>query len=362
MVRWQGSMEGMGMSENFWKGRIVFLTGHTGFKGGWTALWLTHLGAKVYGFSLEPPSSPSFFEKTELESQVFRSVIGDICDLNTLSHELKNSGASVVIHMAAQSLVRESYSDPVKTYQTNLMGTLNLFEAVRNADSVKAVVNITTDKCYENQEWPWAYRESDRLGGYDPYSNSKACVELLTDCYRNSFFKEKNIHLASVRAGNVVGGGDWAQDRLIPDFFRALDQGKTLSIRSPQAIRPWQHVLEPISGYLKVAELLVCEGPRFAAAWNFGPEETDAKPVSWIVDKLCSQIAGARWEIDAQSVLHEAGRLKLDSSKAKEFLGWAPNWTLDQALQATISWHLAWKGRENMRDFSLDQIKAYSGE
>ncbi len=347
------------MNKEFWQDRIVFLTGHTGFKGGWTALWLTSLGAKVHGFSLEPPTSPSFYEEVGIESIINKSVIGDICDLDHLSKEMNISNASIVIHMAAQPLVRHSYSYPVETFKTNVMGTINVLESARMSDSVKAVVNITTDKCYENKEWVWAYRESDRLGGHDPYSNSKACAEMVTNSYRSSFFQDNKTNIATVRAGNVIGGGDWALDRLIPDFFRSLDKGKILTVRSPNAIRPWQHVFEPISGYIKVAESLVNEGSNFSEAWNFGPEESDAKPVSWIVEELCKNIPEAKWEIESSSKLHEAGNLKLDSSKAKKLLNWKPRWDLKDALEATTSWHKAWKNSDDMYNFSIQQIKNF---
>ena len=359
MVEWGCSMENLEMSKGFWKDRVVFLTGHTGFKGGWTALWLTHLGAKVYGFSLEPPTNPSFYKEVGIEDIIFKSVIGDICNLENLSQEMKASNASVVIHMAAQPLVRDSYTYPVETFKTNIMGTINILESARKAETVRAVLNITTDKCYENKEWVWAYRENDRLGGHDPYSNSKACAELVTNSYKNSFFQDSLVSVATVRAGNVIGGGDWAKDRLIPDFFRSLDEDKILSIRSPNAIRPWQHVFEPISGYLKVAEKLVEEGHKFSEAWNFGPEDSDAKPVSWIVQELCNSIPNAEWEIEKSPQLHEAGNLKLDSSKSKNLLNWKPKWSLQNALEATTKWHLAWKKGDNMKSFSINQIKNF---
>ncbi|WP_027390789.1 CDP-glucose 4,6-dehydratase [Chrysiogenes arsenatis] len=347
------------MNPNFWQNRTVFLTGHTGFKGGWIALWLSHMGAKVHGYALAPPTTPSFFTETRLEERLHCSIINDIRDLSSITEAMKTAKPSVVIHMAAQPLVRESYNIPIETFATNVMGTANLLEAVRQTSSVEAIVNITTDKCYENQEWDWPYRENDRLGGHDPYSSSKACAELVAAAYRKSFLAHANIHIASVRAGNVIGGGDWAKDRLIPDFLRALDAGVTLRIRSPHAIRPWQHVLEPLSGYLSLAEKLVAKGSEFADSWNFGPEESDAKPVAWIVEQLCEKIPNAKWEIEGLPQPHEAGLLKLDSAKAKARLGWKPRWSLETALWNTLDWHQAWKRGEQMAEFSIQQIEEY---
>ena len=344
---------------NFWRDRSVFLTGHTGFKGGWIALWLSHIGAKVHGYALAPPTKPSFFEETQLQSSLSSSTINDIRDFQNLSAAMQAALPSVVFHMAAQPLVRESYNSPVDTFSTNLLGTVNLLEVTRKIDSVQAIVNITTDKCYENQEWLWPYRENDRLGGHDPYSSSKACAELASAAYRKSFLADAGIHLATVRAGNVIGGGDWAADRLIPDFLRALDIGETLHIRFPNAIRPWQHLLEPLSGYLLLAEELVKQGADYAGAWNFGPEEGDAKSVSVIVKQLCEKFPGSRWQLDGEPQRHEATLLKLDSAKAKARLNWTPRWALETALNKTIEWHQAWKRGESMAAFSTQQIEAY---
>jgi len=275
---------------------------------------------------------------------------------------LKTAKPSIVIHMAAQPLVRESYVKPVETFSTNVIGTVNLLEAVRSVNTIEAIVNITTDKCYENQEWARSYRETDRLGGHDPYSSSKACAELVTATYRKSFLAEAGIQLASVRAGNVIGGGDWATDRLIPDFLRAVDAGKSLSIRSPSAIRPWQHVLEPLSGYLLLAERLVIEGAAFAEAWNFGPEETDSKPVSRILDRLCEKVPGANWVLDRSPQPHEASVLKLDSVKSNTRLNWAPRWSLDTALDKTVEWHQLWKEGQSMAEVSVRQIESFEME
>lgn len=347
------------LNTEFWRGRSVFITGHTGFKGGWMTLWLLQMGAKVYGYSLAPPSRPNFYSETVLMDRMERSVIADIRDLSELTRALQAASPSVVIHMAAQPLVRESYRTPVETIATNVLGTTNLFEAVRLVETVEAVINVTTDKCYENQGSVWPYREIDRLGGFDPYSASKACAELVTMSYRDSFFMEVGTHLASVRAGNVIGGGDWAADRLIPDFLRAVDTGRPLRIRSPNAIRPWQHVLEPISGYLLLAERLVTVGARFAEAWNFGPLESDAKPVSWILDYLCHKVPSAHWELEKLAQPYEAGVLKLDITKARTMLGWSPCWSLETGLDKTLEWHRAWRNGLSMTDVSIHQIEEY---
>ena len=347
------------MNPNFWRDRSVFVTGHTGFKGGWISLWLSKLGAKVHGYSLIPPTAPNFFSETQLGNRMQSSTIADIRDLTKLTTALQTAKPSIVIHMAAQPLVRESYVRPVETFSTNVIGTVNLLEAMRSVDSVEAVVNITTDKCYENREWVWLYRENDRLGGHDPYSASKACAELVATSYRNSFFSKTGIQLASVRAGNVIGGGDWAADRLIPDFLRAVDAGETLRVRSPNAVRPWQHILEPLSGYLTLAERLVSGGSEYAEAWNFGPTELDAKPVSWILDHLCQKVPDARWEREESSQPHETCLLKLDITKARSKLGWSPRWSLATGLDKTLEWHQAWRDGRSMTDVSTKQIEEY---
>jgi CDP-glucose 4,6-dehydratase len=352
-------METMEMNLEFWRGRSVFLTGHTGFKGGWMALWLSELGAKVHGYSLESTTKPNFFTVTHLQDRLQSSNIADIRDLPKLSSAIQEAKPSIIIHMAAQSLVRESYVTPVETFTANVIGTVNVLEAARKTVTVEAIVNITTDKCYENQEWLWPYRENDRLGGHDPYSSSKACAEIAAAAYRNSFLAKAGIQLASVRAGNVIGGGDWAADRLIPDFLRAFDANQTLRIRSPNSIRPWQHVLEPLSGYLMLAERLITNGAEFADAWNFGPEESDAKPVSWIVSHLTKKILDITWEIDSSPKPHESCLLKLDSTKAKAKLNWMPRWPLDTALDKTVEWHQAWKENLAMDEFSIQQILDY---
>ena len=346
------------MNRSFWRDKRVFITGHTGFKGGWLALWLADMGAKVYGYALQPPTEPNFYNEANVQSHLSSNTFADIRDGNALAFAMQEAKPDIVFHLAAQPLVRYSYAAPSETYAVNVMGTVNLLESARLTASVKAVVNVTTDKCYENREWVWPYRESEAMGGSDPYSSSKACSELVTAAYRRSFFDSAGISLASARAGNVIGGGDWALDRLVPDFLRAIDVGKTLMIRSPDAIRPWQYVLEPLSGYLCLAERLAVDG-RFAQAWNFGPDERDARSVEWIVDSLCRSIPGAAWQRETAPQPHEAGTLKLDSSKAKHQLGWRPRWNLDTALEKTVAWQQAWKLGKDMKTFSLAQIREY---
>ena len=347
------------MKREFWKGKRVFLTGHTGFKGGWLALWLADMGAEVHGFALSAPTNPNFFTVCKLQARLKSSIIADIRDAATLTQAVQAAQPDVVLHLAAQSLVRYSYTAPVETYAVNVMGTVNLLETLRQTPSVRAMVNVTTDKCYENREWVWPYRENEAMGGYDPYSSSKGCAELVTSAYRRSFLDVAGVQVASARAGNVIGGGDWAVDRLIPDFLRALDAGQTLTIRSPSATRPWQHVLEPLSGYLTLAERLYTEGQDFAEAWNFGPEGTDARPVQWVVEHLCSQVFGSAWQCDGAPQPHEANYLKLDISKTKEKLGWRPRWNLLLALGHTLAWHHAWKRGADMATTSIEQIREY---
>ena len=349
----------MGVNREFWKGKRVFLTGHTGFKGGWLALWLSELGAEVHGYALAPSTEPSFYKITELADRLASSIIADIRNGDELSSALLSANPDIVLHLAAQPLVRYSYESPVETYEVNVMGVVNLFEAIRQSTSVKAVVNVTTDKCYENKERNEPYVEDESLGGYDPYSSSKACSELVTSAYRRSFLQAQGVAIASARAGNVIGGGDWSADRLVPDFLRAIDAGQTLNIRYPEAIRPWQHVLEPVSGYLQLAEKLYHQKDAFAEAWNFGPEEDDSRPVEWLANNLHNRIPGASWQSQDTKHLHEAGTLKLDSTKAKTRLAWHPRWDLDQALSYTVDWHLAWKKGTDMHAFSLHQISEY---
>jgi len=344
----------------FWEGKRVFITGHTGFKGGWLTIWLKSLGANVIGYALPATTTPNIFSIANVADCLIENHMQDIRNLDSLKKAMLSAQPDIVLHLAAQPLVRKSYLDPVETYSTNVMGTVNLFEAIRQTQSVRAVVNITTDKCYENREWVWSYREDEAMGGYDPYSSSKGCVELVTSAYRRSFFTGSGVvALASARAGNVIGGGDWAEDRLIPDFLRSLNQKKKLVIRSPHAIRPWQHVLEPLSGYLLLAERLFLEGRKYATAWNFGPREEDAKTVQWIVEKLVSATPNASWEIDNNPQPHEANYLKLDSSKARAMLNWKSRWNLETTLTKIIEWHQLWQNGHDMHKVCLEQINAY---
>lgn len=352
------------MKPGFWKDKRVLVTGHTGFKGGWLCLWLQQMGAKVVGYSLEPPSRPSIFDLAKV-SEGMISLHGDVRDLPKLVAAMQEHQPEIVIHMAAQSLVRYSYGNPVETYATNVMGTVNVLEAVRHAGGTRAVLIVTSDKCYENRERAQGYREDEPMGGYDPYSSSKGCAELVTAAYRNSYFNTKNATqheaaIASARAGNVIGGGDWAEDRLLPDIVRAFRQRQPVTIRRPDAIRPWQFVLEPLRGYLQLIELLWEQGGRYAEAWNFGPDEADAKPVSWIVDQLVTLWGeGARWTRDGSTQPHEAGHLRLDCTKAKTRLDWHPKLSLGPALEWTTAWYKAHQGKADMRRFTLEQISRY---
>jgi CDP-glucose 4,6-dehydratase len=362
--RRQGALENM--VKTVWENRRVYLTGHTGFKGSWMSLWLSSLGATVHGYALAPECDPNLFTNARVADRVEHEV-GDIRDLAQLERSIAAFKPEVVFHMAAQPLVRRSYANPIETYSTNVMGTAHLLDAIRRAPSVRAVVVITTDKCYENREWLWGYREQDRLGGFDPYSNSKACAELVTAAYRNSYFPlariaDHKVALASARAGNVIGGGDWSEDRLIPDLVRGFISGKPVHIRYPQAIRPWQHVLEPLAGYMALAEHLLRDGAGFASAWNFGPAEEDAWPVGRIADAMTAVWgAGGNWVSDTAENPHEAGYLKLDASKARALLGWRPVLPLEDALRWVGEWFLAWRQGEDMRAFTLRQIAEYQG-
>lgn len=352
------------IDEKFWQGKRVFVTGHTGFKGGWLSLWLEEMGATVRGYSLRAPTEPNLFVVADVGVGL-QSEEGDIRDLNHLREALADFKPEIVFHMAAQPLVRLSYDDPIETYSTNVMGTVYLLEAIRLVGGIKAVVNITSDKCYENREWVWGYREDEAMGGYDPYSNSKGCAELVASAFRNSFFNPKEyakhgVALASVRAGNVIGGGDWAQDRLIPDILRSFQNDQPVVIRNPHSIRPWQHVLEPLSGYLLVAQKLYTEGCGYAEGWNFGPNDNDAQPVQFIVEKMVQLWGGnASWRLDGADHPHEAHYLKLDCSKAKMRMGWHPRWDLVSTLGRIVNWHKAWLAGENMRELSLHEIREY---
>jgi CDP-glucose 4,6-dehydratase len=348
------------MDTAFWKDKRVFITGHTGFKGSWLTLWLNALGADVYGYSLEPPTTPSLFLESAISDQI-SSTHGDVLSLESLMDNLRDSSADIVFHMAAQSLVRESYEDPVNTYATNVMGTVHLLEAVRQVESVKAVVIVTSDKCYENKEWHWGYRENEPMGGFDPYSNSKGCSELVTSAYRNSFFSNNSSTLvASGRAGNVIGGGDWAKDRLVPDTIRAFIAGDTLQIRNPDAVRPWQHVLEPLRGYMMLAQKLYSGDDQFAQGWNFGPDMDDIRPVSWISDRMVELWGeGSSWAGDHSDHPHEANFLALDHSLARKLLSWKPVLKLPTALEWIVDWNKARESGRNVTDITIEQILKY---
>lgn len=347
------------MRPEFWNGRRVLLTGHTGFKGAWTNLWLNAVGAKVTGFALAPETSPSLFAVAET-ARGTNSLLGDLRDAAAVDRAVAEAAPEIVLHMAAQALVRRGYREPVATYATNVMGTVHLLDAVRRAPSVRAVVVVTSDKCYENREWVWAYRESEPMGGHDPYSNSKGCAELVTDAYRRSFLAEQGVGVASARAGNVIGGGDWSEDRLIADLVRGFGERRQVLIRQPNAVRPWQHVLEAVAGYLLLAERLVTDPQRFAEGWNFGPSPEDAIPVSNVADRMAAQWGdGAGWVRDRDAGPHEAHLLKLDASKAREELGWRPRLPLATALDWIVAWHKAHAAGRDMRAVSLEQIERY---
>jgi CDP-glucose 4,6-dehydratase len=345
----------------FWHGKRVLVTGHTGFKGSWLALWLHRLGAEVHGCALPPPTSTNLFSVARVADVLRSHVIADVRDGAAVLKAVRSTDPEIVFHLAAQPLVRQSYHEPVETYATNIMGTVNLLEAVRSCKAVRAVVNVTTDKCYDNREWVWGYREGEALGGSDPYASSKACAELVTAAYRASFLAQTGVAVATARAGNVIGGGDWADDRLVPDFFRAARAGRPLEVRHAGATRPWQHVLEPLSGYLVLAERLFSADAQFADAWNFGPVDEDAMPVRELLDRLVSKVAGMRWSETQASALHEASYLKLDSSKARSLLGWRPRWRLEDALDRTVAWDHAWRSGNDMQEFCISQIEAHEG-
>jgi CDP-glucose 4,6-dehydratase len=347
-----------------WRGRRVFLTGHTGFKGSWLALWLSRLGAQVRGYALDPCTEPNMFNLASVSTAV-DDVRGDVRDYAKLEASLSEFAPEVVFHLAAQPIVRRSYADPVGTYGTNVMGTVHLMEAIRKTPSVRAVVCVTTDKCYQNQEWIWPYRESDPLGGYDPYASSKACAEIVSAAYRSSFFPVERMHehhvaLATARAGNVIGGGDWSEDRLIPDLVRGFRSGQPVLIRRPEAIRPWQHVLDPLHGYMMLAQELLAEHAQFASAHNFGPSDEDIWSVEQIATKLVNMWGnGASWTRDSVPSVHEDHVLRLDASKARVVLGWKPRLATEAALEWAMAWYRAWNRGDDMAEFTQKQIQEY---
>jgi CDP-glucose 4,6-dehydratase len=354
----------MVMNLEFWQDKKVFVTGHTGFKGSWLSVWLQILGAKVVGYGLPPHTQPCLFDLAQVRDRM-TSIVGNVRDLDHLVKTIKKHQPEIVIHMAAQALVRESYKNPAETYAVNVMGTVNVLEAVRQVGGVKALVNVTSDKCYENREWVWGYREHEALGGYDPYSNSKGCSELVTSAYRNSFFHPKDysqhgVGIATARAGNVIGGGDWSSDRLIPDILKAWQTGQKVVIRYPHAVRPWQHVLEPLSGYLTLAEHLYSDGASYGGAWNFGPNESDAQPVGWIVEQMANLWGKeADWIQETSLQPHEANYLKLDCSKARSQLKWQPKLDVKTALAWVIDWTKSLQSGANMRDITAHQINQF---
>jgi CDP-glucose 4,6-dehydratase len=350
----------MTVNADFWTGKKVLITGHTGFKGSWLCVWLKLMGAVVKGYALCPSQQTNLFDCININDEI-ESEFNDIRDYPRLLASVKSFSPEIVFHMAAQPLVRYSYKDPLETFEVNVMGTVNILEVTRHCDSVKAVVNVTTDKCYENKEWVWGYREGDQLGGLDPYSNSKACAELVTQSFRDSFFYDKTIGIATVRAGNVIGGGDWSVDRLIPDVFRAFEDKLVLQVRNPHATRPWQHVLEPLSGYLMLAEKLYGDPKLFSGAWNFGPNDHGVRTVGWIVDKLSSLWEGSSWAVDDDfQHPHEAGLLKLDISKASDLLGWTPKWSLEETLSKIVEWQRLWCSGADMRKVCIGEIKNFT--
>ncbi len=346
------------IDHGFWKNKRVFITGHTGFKGSWLSLWLHSLGACVKGYALKPPTNPSLFEEAKVDNKI-QSEIGDIRNLDQLKKSMLEFKPDILIHMAAQSLVILSYENPVETYDINALGTAKVLEAAKTCPNLRAIINVTSDKCYENKEWEWGYRENEPMGGYDPYSSSKGCAELITSSYRQSFMKEKGIGLASARAGNVIGGGDWADMRLIPDILRAFEKNIPVIIRNPTAIRPWQHVLEPLSGYLLLVEKLYKTPNQYASAWNFGPENNNTKSVEWILNKMVSKWQGASWKLDQDDYSHEACTLHLDISKAKSKLNWHPVWEIEHTLDKSIQWHQAWINKKDIHTICMREIEEY---
>lgn len=360
-----GVAQSGGVDPDFWNGKRIFLTGHTGFKGGWLSLWLASMGAKVTGYALSPNTAPNFFNVAKVAEDLETSHIADIRNLEKLQVAMRDAKPDIVIHMAAQPLVRYSYVNPVETYATNVMGTVNVLESIRGIGCVRAVVIVTTDKCYENKEWAWGYRENEPMGGHDPYSNSKGCAELVTSAYRQSYFPshrftQHRVAIATARAGNVIGGGDWSEDRLIPDAIRAFEANKPLMIRNPLATRPWQHVLEPLSGYLVLAQSLYQYGDKYVGAWNFGPRDEDARTVREVIELLIKNWrSAASWSQDQSEQPHEAHALKLDISKARQYLNWTPNWNLEKAIKEIVEWQSAFRSGATIKDLTQMQIKSY---
>ena len=350
------------VSAEFWSGKRVLVTGHTGFKGAWLCIWLRELGALVSGFSLKPTTSPALYDLAKL-GETITSHMGDIRSEAAIRQVIRTAEPEILIHMAAQPLVRASYADPVTTYATNVMGTVHVLEAAREVESVKVVINVTSDKCYENREWDWAYRESDAMGGYDPYSSSKGCAELVTSAYRRSFLTDTGIALASARSGNVIGGGDWSAGRIVPDLLRAVETGESIDIRNPEAVRPWQHVLEPLAGYLILAQKLLEDESRYADAWNFGPSENSAIPVRELARRLFNLLESeAGWKDSSQASPYESQLLRLDVSKAKQGLGWEPLWSIDDTLEKVAEWHRGWRSKVDIESLCIGQIDAYQNQ
>ena len=345
------------MYNNVYEGKKIFLTGHTGFKGSWLALWLKSLGAEVLGYALEPNTNPAMFNELEISARI-KSVFGNILDVAKLEKIINDFKPDMVFHLAAQPLVRLSYSEPVITYQTNVMGTLNVLEAARKCGSVKAFVNVTTDKCYENKEVERGYREDEPMGGYDMYSSSKGCVEIMSSSYRRSFLKN-DYAMACARAGNVIGGGDWALDRLIPDCVKSINENKLIEIRNPIAVRPWQHVLEPLSGYLRLGQLLMEEGQKYADGFNFGPHEDSVLKVAEVAQKVVEFYGKGEVFVNKTDDLHEAGLLMLNVEKAEKVLGWTPTYTAEEAIEKTVLWYKKFYNGENIYDFTIEQIKEF---
>lgn len=360
----RSSLEGMGIMRSFWENKRVLITGHTGFKGSWLSLWLQKLGAQVTGYSLAPPTMPNLFTQADVKNGM-TTIFGDIGDLSLLKKTIAEFDPEIIFHMAAQSLVRKSYQEPVKTFSANVMGTVNLFEAARSAVNLRVIINITSDKCYENKEWQWGYREIDPMGGDDPYSASKGCAELVTAAYRRSFFPKENydlhkVAISSVRAGNVIGGGDWAEDRIIPDLVRSIQSNERLVIRNPHSVRPWQHVLEPLYGYLLLAEKMWNNGTEYDDSWNIGPSDNDAISVEALLN-LFQEAWGQKLKIrvDDGNHPHEANYLKLDCSKARQQLGWTSRLSIEQCMQWVAAWTRAYLQEEDIRDFTIDQISSF---